>query len=36
LDEGVGLCGKDGQTMSVGVEQPTLKIDLMTVVGIAP
>jgi len=35
LDEGVGVCGKDGQSVSVGVGQPTLKIDAMTVGGTA-
>ena len=27
LDEGVGVCGKDGQSVPVGVGQPTLRID---------
>jgi TldD protein len=33
LDEGVGICGKDGQSVPVGVGQPSLKIDMMTVGG---
>lgn len=33
LDDGVGVCGKDGQTVPVGVGQPTLKIDEVTVGG---
>jgi TldD protein len=33
LDEGVGTCGKDGQSVPVGVGQPTLKIDTLTVGG---
>lgn len=33
LDEGVGVCGKDGQSVPVGVGQPTLKIDEITVGG---
>lgn len=33
LDGGIGVCGKDGQSVSVGVGQPTLKIDGLTVGG---
>jgi TldD protein len=33
LDTGVGTCGKDGQSVPVGVGQPTLKIDELTVGG---
>ena len=33
LDRGVGVCGKDGQSVPVGVGQPTLKIDELTVGG---
>lgn len=33
LDAGVGMCGKDGQSVPVGVGQPTLKIDFLTVGG---
>ena len=35
LDTGVGNCGKDGQTVPVGVGQPTLKIEGLTVGGTA-
>ncbi|MET1254742.1 metalloprotease TldD [Aliikangiella maris] len=33
LDKGVGVCGKDGQSVPVGVGQPTLKVDELTVGG---
>jgi len=33
LDEGIGTCGKDGQSVPVGVGMPTIKIDAMTVGG---
>jgi len=35
LDPGIGTCGKDGQGVPVGVGQPTLKIDNLTVGGTA-
>ena len=35
LDPGVGTCGKDGQSVPVGVGQPTLLIDQLTVGGTA-
>jgi TldD protein len=34
LDSGVGTCGKEGQSVAVGVGQPTLRIDGLTVGGV--
>src|SRR5437762_8120609 len=35
LDEGMGVCGKEGQSVPVGVGMPTIKIEKMTVGGTA-
>lgn len=33
IDQGIGICGKEGQSVPVGVGQPTLKLDQLTVGG---
>ena len=33
LDSGIGVCGKDGQSVPVGVGQPSIRIDDLTVGG---
>ncbi len=35
LDHGVGVCGKEGQSLPVGIGQPTLKVDNLTIGGTA-
>jgi TldD protein len=36
LDPGIGTCGKDGQSVPVGVGIPTIKLSHLTVGGTAP
>jgi TldD protein len=33
LDTGIGICGKDGQSVPVGVGQPTLRVDELIIGG---
>ena len=35
LDAGIGVCGKEGQSLPVGVGQPSLRIEGLTVGGTA-
>ena len=33
FDRGVGVCGKGGQSVMVGIGQPTIKVDELTIGG---
>jgi TldD protein len=35
LDDGIGVCGKEGQSVPVGVGQPSLRMEGLTVGGVA-
>jgi TldD protein len=35
MDQGMGMCGKEGQNIPVGIGQPSIKIEKLTVGGTA-